>query len=120
MGADDLDEGWFAKYGDVVVLVARVIPLARSIVSIPAGTSRMRPVRFAVFTAEGSTIWNAAPIGAGNALGANWDRVSGWVGQYSDAVLVILAAGVALFPGVRRFRRVRSGGDDEPRAGDAR
>nr|MDP9486236.1 DedA family protein [Actinomycetota bacterium] len=36
----DRDEGWFAKYGDLVVLGARGVPFARSVVSIPAGTSR--------------------------------------------------------------------------------
>jgi membrane protein DedA with SNARE-associated domain len=65
------------------------VPFARSAVSIPAGTSRMPPARFAVLTALGSWVWNAALIGAGGyALGSNWDRVSGWVGAYSDVVLV--------------------------------
>ena len=107
VSAADLDraEGWFARYGDAVVLVARVVPVARSIVSIPAGTAKMGLARFTVLTAAGAAVWNAALIGAGYFLGANWGRVSGWVGAYSDVVLVaatIAAAGYLVF---RHFRK---------------
>ena len=84
-----------------------MIPLARSLVSIPAGASRMPVARFAIFTAVGSAAWNAALIAAGQALGANWDRVSDWVGQYSNVVLALAAVGAAIFLGVRRFRKGR-------------
>lgn len=84
-------EGWFRRYGDWVVLFARVVPLARSIVSIPAGTMQMPLLRFTVLTAVGSGVWNVLLIGAGVALGANWARISGWIGSYSDVVLILLA-----------------------------
>jgi membrane protein DedA with SNARE-associated domain len=77
------------------------VPFARSVVSIPAGTSRMTLLRFTVLTTIGSAVWNAVLIGAGYALGANWDRVSGWVGAYSDVVLVVVAA--ILYPLIRHF-----------------
>ena len=98
-------EGWFAKHGVLVVLGARVVPGVRSVVSIPAGISRMLPVRFTVLTAFGSGVWNAVLIGAGYLLGANWDRVSGWVGAYSDVVLVAVIAGAILYPLIRHLRR---------------
>ncbi len=84
-------EGWFRRYGDWVVLFARVVPLARSIVSIPAGTMQMPLLRFTVLAAVGSGVWNVLLIGAGVALGANWARISGWIGSYSDVVLILLA-----------------------------
>lgn len=95
----DRAEGWFRRYGDAVVLGARIVPLARSIVSIPAGTSRMPIVRFTVLTTIGSAIWNTALVGMGYSLGANWGAVSEWVGRYSDVVLVVLtvATGAYLF-----------------------
>ena len=107
---DDLDraEGWFARHGDLVVLGARVVPGARSVVSIPAGTSRMPLLRFAVLTTIGSAVWNAVLIGAGVILGANWDRVSGWVGSYSDVVLAVVVAAAILYLVIRRFRRRKS------------
>ena len=98
-------EGWFAKHGVLVVLGTRVVPGVRSVVSIPAGISRMPPVRFTVLTAFGSGVWNAVLIGAGYLLGANWDRVSGWVGAYSDVVLVAVIDGAILYPLIRHLHR---------------
>lgn len=104
---EDLDraDGWFARHGDLLVLGARVVPGARSVVSIPAGTSGMPLLRFTVLTTVGSAVWNAVLIGAGHALGANWDRVSGWIGSYSDVVLVVAvvaAAAYLLYRGLRK------------------
>ncbi len=112
VSAEDLDrtEGGFARYGDAVVLGARVVPFARSVVSIPAGTSRMPPVRFTVLTTVGSGVWNAALIGAGYALGANWDRVSRWVCAYSDVVLVAVVAAALLYTLIRYLRHRKGGG----------
>ncbi len=101
----DRARGWFVKHGVLVVLGARVVPGARSVVSIPAGTSRMPLLRFTVLTAVGSAIWNALLIGAGYALGANWSAVRNWVGSYSDVVLVVVVAAAILYPLIRHLRR---------------
>lgn len=100
----DRAEGWFRNYGDALVLFARVVPVARSIVSIPAGTAKMPLVRFVVLTAVGSAIWNALLIGAGVFLGANWSVVQDWVGSYSNVVLVLAAVGAAAYLLLRHFR----------------
>ena len=105
-------EGWFRRYGDWVVLFARVGPLARIIVSIPAGTMEMPVLRFVVLTTLGSAVWNSVLIGAGVILGANWQAVSGWMGSYSDVVLVAATAAVALFLLLRHFRRDVGKGKD--------
>jgi membrane protein DedA with SNARE-associated domain len=103
-------EGWFARWGDLVVLGARVVPIARSVVSVPAGTMRMRLGRFAVLTATGSTVWNLALIGGGWLLGENWEMVSQWVQTYSKLVLVtaFVALGGSLLVVARRHRARRS------------
>ena len=101
----DRAEGWFRHYGDALVLFARVVPVARSIVSIPAGTAKMPLVRFVVLTSVGSAIWNALLIGAGVALGANWAVVQNWIGSYSNVVLILAAVGAAAFLLLRHFRR---------------
>jgi len=90
-------EGWFRRYGDWVVLFARVVPVARSIVSIPAGTMKMPMLRFVLLTTLGSAVWNSILIGAGVVLGANWQAVEGWMGSYSDVVLIVGTVAVALF-----------------------
>ena len=97
-------EGWFRRYGDWVVLFARVVPLARSVVSIPAGTMKMPLPRFALLTTIGSGVWNAALIGAGVALGANWPLIEGWIGSYSEVVLVAAAVVAVALLTLRHLR----------------
>jgi membrane protein DedA with SNARE-associated domain len=113
VGPSELDraETWFARWGDWVVLGARLVPGARSVVSIPAGTMRMGVVRFILLTTLGSAVWNSVLIGAGWALGDNWESISGWVGGASKVVLVAAVVGLAgLFVAhrVRRGRRAES------------
>src|SRR3990170_2601539 len=75
--AHDLDvaDRWFAKYGDYAVLLARMVPVARSVISIPAGVSRMPLRRFVLFTAVGTVPWNMLLIWSGMVLGDNWPHV---------------------------------------------
>lgn len=101
----DRAEGWFRRWGDLVVLFARIVPVARSIVSIPAGTAKMPVVRFLVLTAIGSALWNALLIWGGVLLGTNWTLVQGWIGSYSEVVLIVAAVAVAAFLVLRHFRR---------------
>jgi membrane protein DedA with SNARE-associated domain len=104
---DGLDraDGWFRRYGDWVVLFARVVPFARSVVSIPAGTMKMPVIRFTTMTALGSLAWNTLLIGAGVILGANWQRVDVWIGSYSNVVLVGAAVAVAVLLALRQLRK---------------
>lgn len=108
---DSLDraDGWFRRYGDWVVLFARVVPFARSVVSIPAGATKMPAVRFTAMTALGSLAWNTLLIGAGVILGANWQRVEAWIGSYSTAVLITTAVAVAILLITRHLRHLRRG-----------
>lgn len=101
----DRADGWFRRYGDWVVLFARVVPFARSVVSIPAGTMKMPAVRFTALTALGSLAWNTLLIGAGVVLGANWQRVEAWIGSYSEVVLVVAAVGVAILLVLHHLRK---------------
>ncbi|HEX5850079.1 MAG TPA: DedA family protein [Rubrobacter sp.] len=101
----DRADGWFRRYGDWVVLFARVVPLARSVVSIPAGTMKMPAIRFTVLTAIGSLAWNTLLIGAGVILGANWQVVETWVGSYSNVVLLVAALVVATLLVVHGLRK---------------
>ncbi len=87
-------EGWFDRWGQWVVLVGRIVPLARSIVSIPAGMMRMPVMRFSLLTALGSLVWNLALVGAGYLLGSRWDEVTRIVSRYSDAAALLIAVGV--------------------------
>jgi membrane protein DedA with SNARE-associated domain len=98
-------ESWFARRGDVIVLLARLVPGLRSAVSIPAGTLRMPVARFLLFTAIGSAVWNAALVWLGTAMAANWESVVGAVSAASTWALVA-ATGVGML--VLMLRRVRT------------
>jgi len=65
----------FAKHGEVIVIVTRLIPGMRTLASFPAGAARMKISRFAAYTALGSGIFNAALIYLGVYLGKNWDTI---------------------------------------------
>ena len=104
----DLDRGdeWFDRHGSWVVLLGRLVPGARSLVSIPAGLSEMPVVRFTALTALGSTVWNCALIGAGWALGEHYEKVGAIVGPVGTAVVGICGlAIIALIVGAYRRRR---------------
>lgn len=87
----DRAERWFARRGDWVVLLGRLVPGARSVVSVPAGLARMSVARFCVLTTLGSLAWNALLIAAGQALGARWTRVGEVIGPASTYVILALA-----------------------------
>jgi membrane protein DedA with SNARE-associated domain len=93
----DLERGQrlFARYGSKVVLFGRCVPVARSLVSVPAGVCGMPLPRFVLLTAIGSGVWNALFIGLGWVLGEHWDRVQGWLGPVTPVVIGLVAIGLA-------------------------
>ena len=84
-------DGWFDRYGWAVVLLGRMVPGVRSLVSIPAGLSEMPLGQFVLLTVLGTGVWNALLIGGGLLPGENWTRVAGVVGSLSNVVLALLA-----------------------------
>ncbi|MGK2878996.1 MAG: DedA family protein [Solirubrobacterales bacterium] len=97
MKITDLDrtENWYVKHQTKTVFFGRMIPIFRSLISIPAGVERMKFSLFLVYTAAGSLIWNTALVVAGYQLGSRWDEVEKYVGAFQKlvvvAVIVVLA-----------------------------
>ena len=91
---DKADE-WFDKYGGLAVMMCRVVPIVRSLISIPAGLRKMPMAVFLVYTTIGSLTWNTILIFAGYLLGDNWDHVEEYVGilQYF-VIAVVLVIGI--------------------------
>ncbi len=73
----DLDRSLvaFDRYGGALVLFGRVLPLIRSLVSIPAGLYRMKLGPFLFLTALGSAVWSGLLAYAGVLLGARWSEI---------------------------------------------
>jgi membrane protein DedA with SNARE-associated domain len=66
---------WFDRYGLITVLVARLLPVVRTFISLPAGFARVNFIRFIVYTIVGSVPWTIALIYVGMLLGANWETM---------------------------------------------
>jgi membrane protein DedA with SNARE-associated domain len=96
---DDLDVSlsYFHRHGEVVIFFGRLIPLVRSLISIPAGMDRMPLPKFLFYTVLGTTIWSAILAFLGWFLQANWGVVAGYIEQYQRVVLVLIALAVATF-----------------------
>jgi membrane protein DedA with SNARE-associated domain len=101
-------EAWFVRRGPFVVLAARCVPGARSLVSLPAGLLRMPRLQYIALTLIGTTIWNAVLVGLGVFLGSEWDRVADVIGPLSKPLLlatVVLAAAFMIRAEWKRDRR---------------
>ena len=105
----DRAHDWFARHGGKAVLLGRVIPLIRSVISLPAGIERMPIGRFIVYTALGSAAWNTMLIGAGVALGERWDVIRPWLSRYETIVLIGLGILFVAFVVVRLRQRGSDG-----------
>src|SRR5690606_11794064 len=99
-------EAWFERRGGVLVFWARIVPIARSAVSVPAGISGMPLGKFTLLTTIGSLMWNALLIGAGVRLGSAWERGMHAADISGDIMLVVFAllALVAVFYIVKQAR----------------
>ncbi|MGA5220340.1 DedA family protein [Streptomyces cinereoruber] len=94
-------EEWFARHGTKAVLLGRMVPIFRSLISVPAGVERMPLPLFVALTTLGSLVWNGILVMAGYWLGDRWDVVEGYVGVLSKAVLVLVLVAVAAYVAVR-------------------
>lgn len=95
---------WFDRYGKWTVFFGRMVPLVRSLISIPAGMARMNLALFLLYTILGSLIWNTLLVGIGAVLGSSWHRIAEWIDVYSNIIYVILAL-IAIGVLVWLFRR---------------
>jgi membrane protein DedA with SNARE-associated domain len=96
---DDLKktEDWFERKGEKTILIGRLIPVVRHLISIPAGIGGMNRRTFAVYTFLGASFWNMFLAVLGYVLGQNWARIRHYTEPVSIAVVVLLMAGLAYF-----------------------
>ena len=95
---------WFDKYGTFVIFFGRLIPLIRSLVSIPAGLAKMSLARFSLLTAAGSGIWNALWIYIGIQLEDRWREAESWAKYFDYAIYALVVLMVIIFV-TRMIRR---------------
>ena len=80
---------WFDKHGSKAVFFGRMVPGIRSLISIPAGMSKMPILPFLVFTALGSSIWTSLLTIAGYYFGENYEVIEIMLAPYSKGFLLL-------------------------------
>lgn len=100
----DKTEAWFIKHETKAVFFGRMIPIFRSLISIPAGVERMNVMVFIIYTAAGSLLWNSTLIGLGFILGENFHFVKEYVGLFQYFVISVIVIGIGYFV-VKRLRQ---------------
>jgi membrane protein DedA with SNARE-associated domain len=83
----------FQRWGSGLVLVGRMMPGIRTLISIPAGLAKMPFISFVVSTFIGAFAWCTLLIGAGYLLGVEWPLISAYLTQYLP---YILAGGITI------------------------
>ena len=110
---DDVErtERWFIRFGYWTVFLGRMIPIFRSLISIPAGIERMQLWLFTLFTALGSAIWNTLFIMGGYLLGSNFHIISDYADVFSNVVLGIFVVVLVVWIILRVMRNRRRARD---------
>jgi membrane protein DedA with SNARE-associated domain len=102
-------DAWFSRYGSVTVILLRLVPAARVLISFPAGVYRMSKSKFAVCTLAGCLPWNIVLVYLGWNLGSSWSAVVEafrYVNIVAYALLILLL--VWIVHRLTRKRRVKS------------
>lgn len=104
---------WFNRRGKSTVLICRCIPIVRSLISVPAGMSKMKLTVFLPLTAIGSLVWNTVLVYLGAAAGASYQKIVEGTDVYKKITLVVLAViAILCLVWYIRFRKKSKKGND--------
>ena len=81
-------EAWFRRHGRMAVLIGRLVPAVRTLISVPAGVSGMPLAPFLLYSTLGTVIWTSLLAGAGYMLEGQYERVAAWLNPVSNVVVV--------------------------------
>ena len=87
----------FSQRGNKAVFFCRLMPILRSLISIPAGICEMHQGKFLLYTSLGSLLWNTVMVTLGSFLVESWDMVSDILKQYSFVTKIVLMSALFLF-----------------------
>ena len=107
----DWADRWFERHGDATVFFARMVPVVRTFISLPAGVARMPFLRYSLFTLAGWIPWVLMLTFIGKEAGDNWEDWKDKLHYVDYAVIAAIVIGVAYLL-VRARRRRKTGGGD--------
>ena len=88
----DRASAWFARHGPWAVLVGRLVPGVRTLISVPAGLTGMPLMPFLVTSALGTLLWTGLLATAGHVLGDGYRAVGAWIEPLGNGVLILAIA----------------------------
>ena len=106
----EMADHWFERFGDATVFVARLLPVVRTFIALPAGVSRMNFLRFNIYTFLGSFPWCLALAYIGVKMGANWDTLGPYFHRFDSALLLLFVLAAVWFV-VHRWKHRLPAGD---------
>ena len=110
-GELDWADRFFVRWGSAAVFIARLLPVIRTFIALPAGIARMPRLRFHVYTFVGSWPWCLMLAYIGMKLGERWEtdpRLKLWFHRFDAVILAALLAGAAAFVWSRWAHRIRT------------
>jgi membrane protein DedA with SNARE-associated domain len=93
----ELADRWFAHFGDWAVFLARLAPVVRTFIALPAGVARMNFLQFNLYTFLGSLPWCWALAYAGVKLGSRWSILRPYFRRLDTAIVIAIIAAFAVF-----------------------
>lgn len=88
---------WFEKYGDKIVLISRLLPGIRTIISLPAGMFEMDLKKFIIYTTLGCLIWSALLTYVGYVMGENWQSLEVYYRKFEFVIIGLLVLAVVWY-----------------------
>lgn len=88
---------WFETHGGKIVFFGRLIPTIRSLISLPAGLTKMPLGKFLLYTSLGSIFWNTLLITLGWYLGEQWQKVQEYTRFFKYGILLFFIGGIGLY-----------------------
>jgi membrane protein DedA with SNARE-associated domain len=89
LNSEEIDTAtdWFRRFGPIIVFVGRLLPLIRTLISVPAGLAAMPFWKFLLFSTLGALTWNSILVGAGFLLAEHYELVETWLDPGTTIVL---------------------------------
>jgi membrane protein DedA with SNARE-associated domain len=91
----------FRRYRYYAVFLCRMVPIVRSLISIPAGMTKMKFGIFILLTTAGTLIWNILLVSAGAILGESWEKVLVFINVYHEITYIFFILAAIAYLGYR-------------------
>ncbi len=106
----DLDTAlnWFGKYGEWCVFFGRMVPIIRTLISVPAGLAKMSWLKFSFFTIMGTALWNIILGFAGRILGDNYTIIVDLIDRFEVIIIILCVIAVVAFYAHRIIKKKKA------------